>query len=601
MIKLSDYVAKRLVDYNIKDVFMISGGGAMHLNNSIGKNDKLNYICNQHEQASSIAAEGYSRISGDIAVVCVTTGPGGTNAITGLIGEWLDSVPVLYISGQVKYETCIDSCKDIGLRQLGDQEINIIDIVKPITKYATMVKNPLDIKKIIDEAIFTAKNGRPGPVWIDIPLDIQAAMIDEDELNEFQISQITLGYDKNSVSDDIVHSIEMLRQSKRPVIIAGNGIRMSDAVKEFYEFIDKLNIPVLSSFNGCDLLETDNNLYAGRIGTIGNRHGNFALQNSDLILCLGSRNNIRQIGYNFGEFGKNAKKIIVDIDKKELMKPTIKPDLGINCDAKLFIREFMSKLRGIKLPNWEEWIKWCKVRKERYSKIPESYKTLKNSINPYYFMRALSEKLKENDIVVTGNGTASVCYFQDGIVKKNQRVIWNSGCAAMGYDLSAAIGASFANNKKSVICLAGDGSLQMNIQELETVMYYKLPIKIFLLNNYGYISIRQTHDNLFGGYHVACDPKSGVGMPDFIKIAEAYGLKTECIRNNEEFYKLNDILNCDGAVFCEVNLEHNYAFSPKVSSQKLPNGTIVSKPLEDMYPFLDRKEYEENIIKDNIK
>lgn len=597
MIRVADYIANRLAEKGVQDIFMISGGGAIFLNDAIGKHEKLNYICNQHEQASSMAAEGYAKSTGKLAVVCVTTGPGGTNTITGLTGQWLDSVPVLYISGQVKFPTTIASCPEIGLRQLGDQEINIIDVVKPLTKYAKMVIQPEDIKIELDMAIHMALEGRQGPVWLDIPLNVQSALIEENQ-EEIAIEVPTTSIECGENLKEKVEQVwEMIKKAQRPIVIAGNGIRMGGAIKAFEQLRKRLPIPIVSSFNGFDLIETEDELYVGRVGTIGDRAGNIAVQNADLVLCLGTRNNIRQVGYNWEDFARKAKKIVIDIDEKELQKPTIIPDLPIHTDVKLFLEELVGLMTDNRMPVWKEWTKWCMERKHKYPVVLETYKNEDEPINPYYFVDVLSRQLEENQIVITGNGTGSVCYFQAGVVKRGQRVIWNSGCASMGYDLPAAIGAAVAHKGKNVICLAGDGSLQMNIQEFETLKYYELPIKLFVLNNGGYISIKQTQNNMFNGFKVACDPEHGVGIPNFIRIAEAYGLKTESISSIDEFKKIAGVLSYEGPIVCEVKLKTDYIFAPKSASEKLADGTIVSKPLDDMFPFLDRGEYLKNIIK----
>jgi acetolactate synthase-1/2/3 large subunit len=597
MIKVTDYIIKELEIYGIKHVFMISGGGAMHLVDSVGKSKKIKYICPHHEQAAAMAAEGYSRVSGKMGVVVVTSGPGGTNTLTGVIGQWLDSIPCLYLSGQIKQETCIATYPELKLRQLGDQEINIVDIVRPVTKYAVMVKDPKTIRYHLKKAIYLATHGRPGPVWLDIPLDIQGAIINESDLREYNENEDTTKIDPEELISQVKLAINELKKSKRPIILAGNAIRISGAKDLFTKISKKIGIPIVTSFNGFDLMETDEPLFVGRIGTIGDRAGNFALQNSDLLLSIGSRNNIRQVSYNWQSYARGAKKIFVDIDKAELSKPTVKPDIAINQDVADFLKEFNAQIQNIKLPGWKDWKEWCARRKEKYPVVIPQYTKAKGRVNPYHFMQSLSSSLKENAVVVTGNGTASVVYFQAGIVKRDQRVIWNSGCASMGYDLPAAIGACFANGKKDVICLAGDGSLMMNIQELQTVFSHKLPIKLFILNNSGYVSIKQTQDTFFNGHHVASDTKSGVTFPDIIKVAKAYGLKTDLIDANSKVKaKLSAILKTKGPVVCEVILPPYYNFSPKLSSERKSDGTIISKPLEDMWPFLPRDEFKKNMI-----
>ncbi len=638
MIKVTDYIVKRLEEFGIKHVFMISGGGAMHLNDSFGRSEKIKYICNHHEQASAMSAEGYSRVSGKLSVVCTTTGPGGINALNGVFGQYTDSVPVLYISGQVKTETLANSYPEISLRQLGDQEADIISLVKPITKYAKQVRNPLEIKQILDDAIKAATEGRPGPVWIDVPMDIQGAFVDEEELKVSLDCHCErpkgVRQSKTQANDDVwiassAHVpprndvkivIEEIKSSKRPLIVAGNGINISKTREEFLNLIEKLQIPVVTTFNGFDILPSDNPLYIGRIGTIGQRTGNFALQNADLIIFLGTRNNIRQVSYDWKNFGKNARKIGIDIDLAELNKPTIKLDVAINMNLREFLPVTLNLIQGLSkegysilpyagqishqvrddnrgLPDFSEWLEWCRERKEKYPVVLSEYKEKINAVNPYYFVETLTKCLKDGDITVMGNGTASVCGFQASVVKNNQKFILNSGNASMGYDLPAAIGACFASPDKDIICLTGDGSIMMNIQELQTVYHHRLPIKIFILNNNGYISIKQTQNNFFNGNLVASDKNSGVSFPDFIKVAEAFNIPAVKILNQANLEEdIKKILSIKGSVVCEVMLQDDYVFAPKHSSEKLPDGKIISKPLEDMYPFLDRDEFNENML-----
>ena len=631
MVKLSDFVAKRLREiYNVDCVFMVSGGGAMHLNDSFGK--FIPYVCNHHEQACSIAAEGYARVNQKLSVVNITTGPGGLNCLNGVFGEWTDSVPVLYVSGQVKTQTMLSSYPNIPLRQLGDQEVDIISVVKPITKYAESLTDPYDIEYILDKAIYLATHGRKGPVWIDIPINFQAAMIDETKLKKYDSKEDELKLP--NIEIEINKLQKLIKNSKRPLIIAGHGIRLSGAKEEFLKLVDKLNIPIVTTMNGFDIIPNDNPNFIARIGTVANRAGNFALQNADLIISIGSRNNIRQVSYNWENFGKNAKLVCVDIDKAELDKPTIKPYLKINADAKEFIEILLSDKFEC-FNNWQEWKKFCHNLKQKYPPLTEAKRVEHNPIEPYYFIEKLIEQFREDEVVVGSNGSAFLIPFQVGKVKKNQRYIWNSGDASMGYGLPAAIGACLANNRSlaarklgcledikqdsseivnntlksskllscqtselpnRVICLEGDGSIMMNIQELQTVVTNHLPLKIFVLNNNGYISIQQTHKNFFGGNYTACTRESGVELPDFIKVAQAFGLRTAKIDKLENLEKqIQDVLNTEGAILCEVMLSPAYTFAPKLSAKKLPDGTMISPSLEDMYPFLDRNEFEENI------
>lgn len=590
MMRVADYIFKYLADYGVRHAFLVTGGGAMHLNDALKKEKRIKYVCNHHEQASAIAAEGYARTTGNLAVVSVTTGPGGTNALTGVIGQWLDSVPVLYISGQIKMETCIASYPELNLRQMGDQEINIIDIVKPVTKYAKMVTDPKSIKAELEKAIHLATSGRPGPVWLDIPINIQSTLVDEKKLKTGKIKETKIAADNKKISGVIAE----LLKAKRPVLVAGHGIRVAKAQKEFSELIKLINIPVLTTFNGFDLLPSDSRNFIGRIGTLGSRAGNFALQNADLVICLGTRNNIRQISYNWQSFASRAKKILVDIDKAELKKPTVKGDILVHSDAKVFLAKLLREIpKNFKVDR--KWLVWCQERKKKYPIVLEEYrKSGKNSVHPYYFIEEMTKAMNKDDILVAGNGTACVVLFQAGIVKSGQRIFWNSGCAAMGFDLPAAIGAATASDK-DVVCLAGDGSLQMNLQELQTVRHNKLPIKIFVLNNQGYHSIIETQTNYFNSDFIGCNENCGVSFPDNRKLADLYDLKYFKINSTSKMERvIGDVLAYPGAALCEVILG-DYTFVPKLASRKEPDGRMVSSPLEDLYPFLPREEFEENM------
>ncbi len=589
-IKLSDYIAKRLSEvYGVTNLFMVSGGGAMHLNDSFGK--YILYICNHNEQACAIAAEGYARVNQELAVVNVTTGPGGLNCLNGVFGEWTDSVPVLYISGQVKFPTTIASCPQIPLRQLGDQEADIISVVKPLTKYAKMVTEPNEIKYHLDRAIFEATSGRKGPVWLDIPINVQAALIDENELKEFVPPQKPV-YDLK-----ISQVVDKLKSAKRPLLIAGHGIRLAGMTDVFRELLEKLDVPFVTTFNGFDIISSEHKNFVGRIGTIGQRCGNFALQNADLVLCLGTRNNIRQASYNFENFAKNAYKISVDIDKAELDKPTVVPDLKIHADLSEFLPQLLNNAG--KLDNLSpEWLPFCKKLQDKYSfKNTQEYQQNGEQINVYSFVRRVTELMKENDICVMANATATICTFQTAEIKENQRFFSNSGDASMGYDLPAAIGACLASGKRNTVCFAGDGSIMMNLQELQTIKHHNLPIKIFLLNNDGYISIKQTQNNFFEGRNTGAGTNSGVTVPDFVKVANAFDIEAFRIINPEDIdFAINKMLSEDKPMLCEVMVNPNYIFTPKLSSRKLEDGTMISPSLEDMYPFLDRQEFLSNII-----
>ena len=591
MIKLSDYIAKRLNEFHkVEHFFMVSGGGAMHLNDSLGR--YIPYTANHHEQACAIAAEGYARVNQKLAVVNVTTGPGGLNCLNGVFGQWTDSVPVLYISGQVKYTTTMASCSELELRQLGDQEVDIISCVKPLVKYAKMVTEPNEIKYHLDRAIYEATTGRMGPVWLDIPMNVQGALIEEDELKDF-VPPIEQTYDLKI--DEVV---EKLKSAKRPLIVAGHGIHLSKQEETFHQMIKFSNIPVVTTFNGVDLLPSDHKNFCGRIGTVGQRAGNFTLQNADVILFLGTRNNIRQASYNWENFAKNAYKIVVDIDKAELDKPTVIPDLKINADIKEFLPELAKKFPMI---TDTEWLGFSKnlLAKYDFANV-EEYQSKEDVINVYDFVHTLSDVMSEGDILIAGNGSACVCAHQTFKIKEGQRVFWNSGDASMGYDLPAALGACYESEGRNVICLTGDGSIMMNIQELQTVAYNKLPLKIFVINNAGYSSIRQTQRNFFNGNMTGSGDDSGVSIPDFCKLATGFGLKSVKVSNPKTMKEeLSQVLKINEPVICEIMTEKEYAFLPKLSAKKLPDGTMVSPSLEDMFPFLDRDEYEENIINAN--
>jgi acetolactate synthase-1/2/3 large subunit len=594
-IKVSDLVANILVEHGIRHVFMLTGGGAMHLNNSLGKHKDLRCIFSHHEQTCATAAESYARYSNRMAAVNVTSGPGGTNAITGVLGAWLDSVPMLIISGQVRYDTTVAS-SGLNLRQLGDQEIEIVKSVSNMTKYAVMVTEANSIAYHLEKAIYLAKSGRPGPCWVDIPMNIQGSQVDEKDLTHFDLK-------KDGVSDSpanldllVKDVLERITSAKRPVIYAGTAIRSSGSAQQFLNLVEKLEIPVVSAWNAHDIIPNDHPFYYGRPGTVGDRAGNFIVQNSDLLLVLGCRLNIRQISYNYEYFAREAFKVIVDIDPMELQKPTVKPDLAICADVRLFMENMLQQLPS-DFPGFTWWNKWCGERQRRYPVVLKKYWEKNSPVNPYCFVQELFDQLPEGSTVVTGDGTACVVTFQAAKIKKGQRLYTNSGCAQMGYDLPAAIGACFASGLQKVICLAGDGSLQLNIQELQTVVHYQLPIKLFYLNNQGYHSIRQTQENFFGKPYVGCGEESGLSFPDIGKIAGAYGISySKCDSHSELSEVVLGALNGNKPHICEVVLDLDQAFSPKLSSRRLADGRLVSSPLEDLAPFLDRSEFLENMI-----
>ena len=596
MTKLTDYVFTFIAELGVKDVFAVCGGAAMHLVDSLGKSEDLNYIATQHEQAAAMAAEAYARISGKPGVALVTSGPGGTNTITGVCGAWIDSIPTIFISGQVTSDTLIG---DTRLRQFGIQEANITELVRPITKYAVIVTDPKKIKYHLQKAVFLATTGRPGPVWLDVPLDIQGQLINLDELVSFTPEDDPQKDKEQILNEQVVKCITMLKKAKRPVLICGYGIRLSKGEKEFRQLVEKLKIPVISSWTASDLIPTDNELYVGRSGIFGDRAGNFTVQNSDLLLIIGSRMSVPQVGYNYSTFARKAKKIMVDIDEAELTKPSIKPDLPINADSREFIVRMISRLEKevITLPV-DDWLQKCSNWKRKYPVALPEYKESREGVNSFYFVDLLSQKLDENAVVVTDMGTSFTCTMQTFKTKQGQRLFTSSGHASMGFGIPGAIGACFANDKKKTICISGDGSLQMNIQEFQTLVHYDLPILLFVLNNKGYLTIKLMQQNHFGRY-IGSDPESGYSCPDIIKVATAYGIKAERVRNHEELHsRIDQILAEPGPFVCEIIMPEDQPLIPRVSSLKTPDGTIISKPLEDMYPFLDRKEFLENMVID---
>lgn len=589
-IKLAKYVAEFLVNHGIDDCFMVTGGGAMHLDDALGHEEGLRCIFNHHEQACSIAAEGYTRMTNKLCAVCVTSGPGGTNAITGVMGGWLDSIPMFVLSGQVKRETTTWSCPELGLRQLGDQEFDIINSVSNMTKYAVMVTDPLDIAYHLEKALYLATNGRPGPVWLDIPLDVQGAQIETDDLRHFNAT-IECPWQVPEVTDEVAKTVlEKIKNAKAPLVLAGTGIRLGGAEEKLLALLDKLQIPVVTAWNANDTVAYDNPCFAGMPGTVGTRPGNFAVQQCDLLLSLGCRLNIRMIGYNHYDFAKNAYKIIVDIDPRELVKPTIRPDMPINAD----VSDFLDKLLAqdyTPVASHAKWLGWCRDLVNKYPAACDEYRHEEAPINPYIFVDKLFDQLTPDDRIICGNGSACVVTFQAGKIKQGQRMFTNSGCAAMGYGLPAALGVAISDNTKRTICIDGDGSVMMNIQELATIAYNKLNMKLFIVNNNGYHSIRQTQTNLFKPPFIGIDENSGICFPDFGKLSDAFGLAYYTFDSEKDAERIiAEFLATDGPAVCEVVVDPKQNFAPKSSSKVLPDGRIVSPSLNDMAPFLDREE-----------
>lgn len=594
IIKLSDYIVSFLIDHGVTDAFMVTGGGAMHLNDSFGSNPKLHYWCNHHEQASAMGAEGYTRLTGRIAPVQVTSGPGGTNTLTGLIGMWLDSIPGLFISGQSKLEMTIGNSK---VRQIGLQELPIVKVVKPITKYAVMISKPEEVKYHLEKALYLATTGRPGPSWIDVPLDIQSAKIDPTSLISFDPKEIIQDLDNQaSVRRSVRKTVELLKKAKRPVILAGNGIRLAGMAKEFIQLAERFNIPVLTAVTAHDLIHSSHRLFFGRPALFGERVGNFIVQNSDLLVTIGTRLSTWTISYAYDTFARAARHVMVDIDREELKKKTVHPHIPICTDAKIFIEELSRQTKDVKLPSYSAWFSYCRRIRKTYPPVLIEMRKQKKYVNSYHFIDILSDCMKEGEVIVVGDGTAFTCTYQCIRLKKKARLIGNIGSAPMGYDIPAAIGACIGNKKKRVICIAGDGSIQLNIQELQTIVYHKLPIKIFLINNDGYLAIRSTQNNFFK-HLIGESPRSGISFPNMQKISKAYGIPSMRVYNHKNLKeKIKEALAVKGPFMFEIMMDPNQQLIPKVSSIVRPDGKLISKPMEDMWPFLPREELKENML-----
>lgn len=622
-IKVSAYVSQFLVDHGITHAFTVTGGGAMHLNDSLGHQEGLTCVYNHHEQACAIAAESYARIHNKIAALCVTTGPGGTNAMTGVVGGYLDSIPMLVLSGQVRYDTTARST-GLHLRAMGDQEFDITRSAEAMTKYCEMVIEPERIRYCLEKAFYIANEGRPGPCWLDIPLNVQGSMVETEELEGFDPEEYASARAPHITPEQVETVIEKIKSAKRPVLYAGNGIRISGGFDAFRQAVELLGIPVATGWDSIDAMEDDHPLYVGRGGIMGDRAGNFAVQNADLVLSIGNRLSIRQVGYNWKTWAREAYVIMNDVDLDEMKKPTLHVDLPLWGDAKELLTMLAARLtalrqngafEGTSLFEGKDWIERCQQWKKKYPVVlPKHYEDT-NHTNVYAFIRELSSRLSEGQITVVGNGSACVVGSHAYVIKKDQRFIINSAIASMGYDLPAAIGAGVAEfgdealygrtlgkKVKDIILVTGDGSLQMNIQELQTIIHHKMPIKIFVINNQGYHSIRQTQTNLFQKQFVGIGPQSGdLSFPDLSRLAPAYGYPYfSCDGNAQLDEALNETLSADGPAICEIFVSTEQNFEPKSATRRLEDGTLVSPPLEDLAPFLDREEFYSNMIIDPV-
>lgn len=600
--RLADYVADFLVAHGVTDCFSVVGGGAMHLNDALGHKEGLKVIYNHHEQACAIAAEAYARLDNRIAAVCVTTGPGGTNALTGVVGGWLDSIPMFIISGQVRYDTTARYAlqyTETPLRAMGDQEYDIVKSVEHMTKYAVMIEDPKQIRYALEKAWHLATTGRPGPVWIDIPVNYQGGYIETDELAGYDPQEDDANLPPAVDENTIQIVIEKIKNAKRPVFHAGYGIRLSGGYEKFREVAEKLNIPIVTYWNAVDLIEDNNPLYCGRAGNMGDRPGNWAIQNADLILAVGTRISIRQVGYNWKTWARAAEVIMVDVDQAELKKPTLHVEMPIWADAKDFLTRLDAELPS-KLRKTDDWNETCERWKKEYPAVlPRQWEENGETANVYAFVRYLSSQLPENSLTAVSNGACCVVGNQAYVIQKGSRMANNSAIASMGYGLPAAIGTCIGGGRRTTICLEGDGSIMMNLQELQTVLTNKLPIKLFLINNSGYHSIRLTQNNLFHDHcKVGIGEESGdLSFPDFEKIAKAFGYPYYSAHSNAEMKQAVDtVLKTDGPVFCEIFTDTKQVWEPKSSTKRLEDGTLVSPPLEDLAPFLPREELKKQMF-----
>jgi len=599
-IRLADYVFQSLADQGLDHVFLVTGGGAMHLNDAIAVEGRLYRVCCHHEQACAIAAEAYARVAGKPGIVNVTAGPGGINALNGVFGAWTDSIPMIVISGQVKRETMMQTHGLVGqIRQLGDQEVDIVGMVRGITKYAVTVVGPETIRYHLSRAIHLATSGRPGPVWLDIPVDVQAIMVNPEDMRPYDPAEDDAKVDQATLKTRAKEVLALLRSAERPIVLAGTGVRLAGAMDLLIQVAETLQVPVATAWTH-DLISSDHPLYAGRQGTIGTRAGNFTVQNADLVLILGSRLCIRQISYNWTSFARHARTVHVDIDPAELCKPTFKANVAIQADVRDFLKILLQQAVGgealVDFEAREKWVAWCRERVVKNPTVLPKHRIVSGGrINQYHFIDLLFREAPRDAVFACGNATACITPFQASFLKSGQRLFSNSGSASMGYDLPAAIGAAVAGRGRTVICLAGDGSLQMNVQEFATLAALNLSVKVFVLENGGYLSIRSTQKNFFGRL-VGEGPDSGLLFPDFAKLAEAYGLPAHLFDTGDPVGDINRIFYTKGPQVIVVPLDLEQGFEPKTSSKRLPDGRMVTAPLEDMAPFLDRQEFLSNMI-----
>ena len=590
LIKVSDYVARFLVAQGIEDLFLVSGGGIMHLLDSVGRQEGLRYWCNYHEQASAIAAEGYAKIRRSPGARLVTVGPGGVNALSGVAGAWVDSVPLLVLTGQVRREIIADYSV---MRQKGPQEADLVGLASHVTKYAVTVMVPEDIRYELEKALYLATSGRPGPVWVDLPLDIQGAMVEESDLRPFPLAIPSDETDLPEASMRVL--VDALRRSKRPLLLAGSGLHWGHSETHLLDFLELTGLPIILTHTAKDLVPEDHLQNMGVFGGLGQRRANFALQNADLLVCLGAGLCIAKTGFNIQGFAPGARKILVDIDEGQLHHHPLAVDLRIKAHVKPVLQLLLKQFRETHMRPPARWIRACEDWKVRYPTLtPDHFGDL-DFVNTYIFMDCLAERMVPGDVLVTGIGTDVASQFQSFRAKSDQRLLVTGNWGAMGWDLPAAVGACVAHHGRTVL-VTGDGSIQWNIQELLTVGKYRLPVLLFVFNNDGYTCIRATQNAFFQGFYVGAEPGSGVGNPDFQKLAEAYGLGYACLKDPAELEAdLDRVLAMEGPILCEVMVSPNQGISPKASSFRREDGSFESRPLEDMAPFLAREEIHANM------
>ena len=579
----SERIANWLAEHGLRQVFTVTGGGAMFLNHALANHPGLRVTYMHHEQACAMAAEGYTRMTGKPALVNVTTGPGGINSLNGVFGAFTDSIPMLVLSGQVKRETALAFNPVAGLRQLGDQEAPIVDMVRPITKAAWTIGSLAELGEVLPKAHQLATTGRPGPVWLDIPSDLQSSR----DSFEFHAAAPLPKGDPMVLEAQAREVVGLLRHSNRPVILAGTGVRLAHAERALLELAERLGIPLATAWTH-DLIPSDHPLFAGRPGTIGTRAGNLCLQSADLVLVIGSRLNIRQVSYNWSSFAKRARIVQVDIDPAELAKPLVHPHLAIVADAADFIRALREAAEHPPLPSYASWVAWCQGIGRRFPALEPSNVSVE-AINPYQAVVSVFDALPDLAVVACGNASACILPFQVGRIKSGQRLFSNSGSASMGYELPAAIGAALADPGRRVICMAGDGSLQMNVQELQTLSTLRLNVAVVVLANDGYLSIRLSHENFFGKV-IGADRASGVDCPDYTLLARAYGIPAVDIRTAEDLGQLAALVQGSGPVLIQIHVDRTQGFSPKLKSRIDDKGRFLTPELDDLFPFVSADE-----------